>query len=50
MAVFLAGFSGFYFTVYLVTDATYRQEFFEDVVGELREAFAVRVVYLERIG
>ena len=50
VAVFLAGFSGFYFTVYLVTDATYRQEFFEDVAGELREAFAVRVVYLERIG
>lgn len=42
---FLAAFTGFYFTVYLVTDATYRREFRDDVVAELREALAVRAVY-----
>ena len=43
---FLATFSGFYFTVYLVTDSTYRDEFRIDVVGEVRDAFAVRLAYL----
>jgi hypothetical protein len=43
---FLAAFSGFYFTIYLVTDSTYRDEFRVDVVGEVRDAFAVRLAYL----
>jgi hypothetical protein len=42
---FLAAFTGFYFTVYLVTDETYRREFRDDVVAELRQALAVRAVY-----
>lgn len=46
VAVFLAGFSGLYFTVSAVTDTTYREEFYEEVVGEVRRAFAVRQVYL----
>ncbi|CAN5861768.1 hypothetical protein BH24ACT3_BH24ACT3_10520 [soil metagenome] len=46
VAGFLAAFSGLYFTVYVITDATYRQEFFDQVVGEVRETLAVRVVYL----
>jgi hypothetical protein len=46
VAVFLAGFSGLYFAVYLVTDATFRSEFFEDAITEMRQAFAVRAVYL----
>lgn len=46
---FLAAFTGLYFTVYVVTDATYREEFKADVVGELREAFAVRAVYLDAL-
>jgi hypothetical protein len=46
---FLAAFSGLYFTVYAVTDATYREEFFDEVVSDLREAFAVRTVYLAAI-
>jgi len=46
VAIFLAGFSGLYFAVYLVTDATFRTEFFEDVITEMRQAFAVRAVYL----
>lgn len=47
---FLTAFSGFYFTVYLLTDTTYRREFLEDVLAEVREALAVRAVYLAAIG
>jgi len=43
---FLTAFSGFYFTVYVLTDATYRKEFLDEVLVELRQAFAVRAVYL----
>ena len=46
VAAFLAAFSGLYFTVVLLTDATYREEFLEEVLAEVREAFAVRAVYL----
>ncbi|MGI8810862.1 MAG: hypothetical protein ACR2KK_24085 [Acidimicrobiales bacterium] len=46
VAGFLTAFSGFYFTVYVLTDATYRREFLDEVLGELRQAFAVRAVYL----
>ena len=46
VSVFLAGFSGFYFTIYLVTDTTFREEFFSDVEDEIRQAFAVRAAYL----
>lgn len=45
VATFLAAFSGLYFTVVLLTDATYREEFLDDVVSEVRDAFAVRAVY-----
>jgi hypothetical protein len=45
---FLGAFTGFYFTVYLVTDGTYREEFRTDVVDEVREAFAVHVAYMKR--
>ena len=44
VAGFLTAFAGLNFTVYLVTDPTYRTEFREEVVGELRQAFAVRAV------
>jgi hypothetical protein len=46
VAGFLSAFSGLYFTVTMLTDVTYRKEFLEDVVGEVRQAFAVRAVYL----
>jgi hypothetical protein len=46
VAGFLTAFSGFYFTVYTITDATYRKEFLDEVLVELRQAFAVRAVYL----
>ncbi len=45
VASLLAAFSGLYFTVVGVTDPTYREDFFEDAVADLRQAFAVRVVY-----
>jgi hypothetical protein len=50
VAGFLTAFSGFYFTVYVLTDATYRKEFLDEVLVELRQAFAVRAVYLASRG
>ena len=47
VAAFLAAFSGLAFTVYLVTDPTYREEFRIDVADDLRQIFAVRLAYLE---
>jgi hypothetical protein len=35
--------------VYLLTDQTYRAEFRGEVVGELRQAFAVRAAYLSAL-
>jgi hypothetical protein len=46
VAVFMASFSGFYFTISVLTNYAYRDEFFEDVVGDVRHVFAVRAVYL----
>jgi hypothetical protein len=46
VAGFLGTFSGMYFTVLLSTDATYRDEFADDVTPQLREALAVRLAYL----
>jgi hypothetical protein len=49
VAGFLTAFSGLNFTVVLVTDVNYRQEFRQEVVTELRQAFAVRAVYLDSV-
>ena len=46
VSVFMAAFSGFYFTIRVLTDHEYRDEFFEDVVGDVRQSLAVRAVYL----
>ncbi len=46
ISAFLATFSGLYFTVVLVADATYRTEFFDEILAELRQTLAVRAVYL----
>jgi hypothetical protein len=43
---FLAVFSGFYFLVSSLTDATYRGEFLEDIMNEMRRSLGVRAVYL----
>ncbi len=48
-AGFLAVFSGLYFTVNAATEPTYRQEFFDDLVGEVRQSFAVREAYLSAL-
>jgi len=45
VSVFLAAFSGLYFTVYAVTDELYRKEFFTVIMHELRRAVGARVVY-----
>jgi len=43
---FLTVFSGFYFAVSVLTDDTYREEFLDEIVGEMRRSLAVRAVYL----
>jgi hypothetical protein len=45
VSVFLAAFSGLYFTVYAVTDSTYREQFFADLSHELEQAIGVYTVY-----
>jgi hypothetical protein len=45
VAGFLGAFSGMYFTVVLATDATYRDEFAEDVRPQIHQLFAVRLAY-----
>jgi hypothetical protein len=49
VAGFLAAFSGLYFAVTAVIDQSYREEFFEPVVDEVRQAFGVREVYLTEL-
>lgn len=46
VAAFLSAVAGFSFTLSLLTDSAYRREFLNDVVQEIRQAFAVRAVYL----
>jgi hypothetical protein len=50
VAGFVTSFAGLQFTMNLLTDPLYRAEFREDVVGEIRQAFAVRAVYLRSRG
>jgi hypothetical protein len=45
VSVFLAGFAGLYFTVYAVTDSTYRDQFFSSLSRELEQAIGVYTVY-----
>jgi hypothetical protein len=46
VAGFVTAFAGLQFTMNLLTDPLYRAEFRSEVVGEIRQAFAVRAVYL----
>ena len=46
VSIFLAAFSGLYFTVYAVTDATYREQFFTRITDDLEKAVGVRAAYL----
>lgn len=45
VAGFLASFAALYFSVYTITDATFRAEFFEDILAEARQNLAVRTAY-----
>jgi hypothetical protein len=45
VSVFLAAFSGLYFTVYAVTDDVYRSQFFTSITDELERAVGLRTVY-----
>jgi hypothetical protein len=45
VAIFLAAFSGLYFTVYAVTDENYRRQFFTSISDELESAVGVQAVY-----
>jgi len=47
---FIAAFSSLQFAVSAVTDDTYREEFLGDLVHDVREAFAVRALYLRLLG
>ena len=49
VAGFLAAFSALYFTVYLVNDPTYRVQFRDEVVADVRGALAARACYLDSI-
>ena len=39
--------SGLYYSVAVLTDSTYREEFLEELTDDLREVFADRARYLE---
>lgn len=45
VATFLSAFSGLYFTVYAVTDETYRKQFFTEILDELERAVGAREIY-----
>lgn len=49
VATFIAAFSGLQFTVSASTDETWRAEFVDDVVEEVREALAVRALCLAHL-
>jgi hypothetical protein len=45
VSTFLAAFSGLYFTVYAVSDDSYRRQFFASLMKQLHRAVGVRTVY-----
>jgi hypothetical protein len=46
----IAALSGVYYSVAVLTDSTYREEFLEELTGDLRDVFADRARYLELRG
>jgi hypothetical protein len=42
----LAAFSRLYFAIAMLTDSTYREEFLEELTGEMRSVFRERAEYL----
>ncbi len=49
VAGFIAAFSSLQFAVSMVTDSAYRDEFYEDVTGKIRQTLAVRALYLDQL-
>jgi hypothetical protein len=49
VSVFLAAFSGFYFTVYAVSDQNYRDQFFTRISRQLERAVEVHAAYAEAL-
>jgi hypothetical protein len=43
----IAALSGLYYSVAVLTDSTYREEFLEELIADLRDVFADRARYLE---
>jgi len=43
----IAAFSGLYYAIAVLTDSTYREEFLEELTGEMRETFRARAEYLD---
>jgi hypothetical protein len=50
VAAGLAAFSGFYFSIAIFTDSTYREEFLEELTSEMRVSFERRAEYLKLRG
>lgn len=46
VATAIASFSGLYYSIAVLTDSTYREEFLEEVTEEMRETFTARREYL----
>ncbi len=46
MSAAIAALSGLYYAIAVLTDATYREEFLEEITVEMRATFAARVEYL----
>ncbi len=49
VAILVAAFSALQFTFSTLTDQTYREEFFEGMLAEMREALAARAIYVEAV-
>jgi hypothetical protein len=47
VAAGIATFTGLYYSISLMTDATYRAEWLDNITDELRELFTARTEYLE---
>jgi hypothetical protein len=47
VAVGIANFTGLYYSISLLTDATYRTEFLDNLTTELRDLFTARAEYLD---
>jgi len=42
----IAAISGLYYTIAVLTDPTYREEFLDEITGEMQETFRARAEYL----